>query len=149
MPGKHPRKARVLDIDPDGKAAEIEFAEEYDELVIADYGLIGLGEATASEAAGAEVDPTPGRHPPLPEGPETIELPHRNPRNARVLRIDPDGKNAKIEFVDQHGKRVVGVYARSGWNWPPAAERARVQEILDRPPRWIYGRHPKDPRWRQ
>ena len=48
MPGKHPRKARVLDIDPDGKTAEIEFAEEHDELVIGEYVLTGPCEATAS-----------------------------------------------------------------------------------------------------
>ena len=149
MSSKHPRKARVLDIDPDGKTAEIEFVEEHDELVIADYVLTGRSEATAAEEAGAEIDPTPGRHPPLPDGPETIELPHRNPRNARVLRIDPDGKNAKIEFVNLHGERVIGAYARAGWGWAPAAERARAQEVLDRPPIAIYGRHPKDPRWRQ
>ena len=118
-------------------------------MVIADYVLTGRSEATAAEEAGAEIDPTPGRHPPLPDGPETIELPHRNPRNARVLRIDPDGKNAKIEFVNLHGEQVIGVYARAGWGWAPAAERARAQEVLDRPPIAIYGRHPKDPRWRQ
>ncbi|MPZ33463.1 MAG: hypothetical protein GEV13_21140 [Rhodospirillales bacterium] len=149
MPHKTPRKARVLHIEPDGKFAEIEFAEEHNELVIADYVLTGLSEATASEAAGAEIDPTPGRHPPLPEGPETIELPHRNPRNARVLRIDPDGKNAKIEFVDRHGDRTIGTYVLAVWNWAPAAERARAQEGLDRPPIVTSGRHPKDPRWRQ
>ena len=100
MSSKHPRKARVLDIDPDGKTAEIEFVEEHDELVIADYVLTGRSEATAAEEAGAEIDPTPGRHPPLPDGPETIELPHRNPRNARVLRIDPDGKTLICSAVN-------------------------------------------------
>ena len=55
MPHKTPRKARVLDIDPDGKTAEIEFVEEHGELVIADHVLIGPCEATASEAAGAEI----------------------------------------------------------------------------------------------
>lgn len=149
MPSKHPRKARVLDIEPDGKTAEIEFVEELGELVIAEYVLTGLSEATASEAAGADIDPTPGRHPPLPEGPEAIDLAHRNPRNARVLRIDPDGKNAKIEFVDRRGDRTIGTYVLAVWGWAPAAERARAQEVLDRPPIAIYGRHPKDPRWRQ
>ena len=115
-----------------------------------DYVLTGRSEATAAEEAGAEIDPTPGRHPPLPDGPETIELPHRNPRNARVLRIDPDGKNAKIEFVNRHGERVDrGVCA-----WLAGAGRRQPNErglrkVLDRPPIAIYGRHPKDPRWRQ
>ena len=86
MTSRYPRKARVLDIDPDGKNAEIEFVEQHGELVIAGYVLMGPSEATAAEQAGAEIDPTPGRHLPPPEGPETIPLPHRNPRNARVLR---------------------------------------------------------------
>jgi hypothetical protein len=149
MTSRHPRKARVLHVEPDGKAAEIELVEERDELVIADYVLTERCEATESEAAGADIDATPGRHPPPPEGPETIRPPHRNPRNARVLRIDPDGKTAKIEFFDQHGERIIGEYARAGWGWAPAAFRARLQEGLDRPPTVIYGRHPKDPRWRQ
>ena len=149
MPHKTPRKARVLDIDPDGKTAEIEFVEQYGELVIADYVLTGPSEATTAEQAGTEVDPTPGRHLPPPHGPETIPLPHRNPRSARVLRIDPDGKTAKIEFFDQHGERVIGVFARGGWGWAPAADRAKVREAMYRPPIVIYGRHPKDPRRRQ
>ena len=149
MPGKHPRKARVLDIDPDGKTAEIEFAEEHDELVIGDYLLTGPCEATASEAAGAEIDPTPGRHPPLPEGPGAIDLTHRNPRNARVLMIDPDGKNAKIEFVGRHGDRTIGAYVLAVWGWAPAAIRAETQEMLNRPPLVIYGRRPSERIYRQ
>jgi hypothetical protein len=149
MTSRHPRKARVLHIDPDGKNAEIEFVEQHGELVIAGYVLMGPSEAMAAEQAGADIDPTPGRHPAPPIGPETIPLPHRNPRNARVLRIDPDGKTAKIEFVDQHGDRAIGAYFLAVWNWAPAALRARAQEGLDRPPIVIYGRHPKDPRWRQ
>ena len=149
MPHKTPRKARVLDIDPDGKTAEIEFVEQHHELVIGGYVMTGRSEATASEEAGAEIDPTPGRHLPLPDGPETIELPHRNPRNARVLRIDPDGKNAKIEFVDRHGDRTIGTYVLAVWGWAPAVIRARAEEAMYRPPIAIYGRHPKDPRWRQ
>jgi len=149
MPSSHPRKARVLDIDPDGKSVEIEFVEQHGELVVADYVLTGPSEATVAEQAGDEIDPTPGRHLPPPQGPEAIPLPHRNPRNARVLRIDPDGKTAKIEFFDPHGERSIGTYARAGWGWAPAPIRARAQEVLDRPPIVIYGRHPKDPRWRQ
>ena len=66
--------------------------------------------------------------------------------NARVLEIDPDGKTAEIEFVDQHGETVIGVYMLAGWSWAPAAERARAEEVLRRPPLVIYGRDPRNPR---
>ncbi len=150
MPKEDPRYARVLDIDPDGKSVEIEFVEQHGELVIGEYMMTGRGGAPATEETRVEDDvanrPNP---PPPPHGPERIDLPHRNPRQGLALWIDPDGKRAEVEFVDQYGERLIGAYALVGWGWAPAAFRARAQEGLDRPPIVTYGRHPKDPRWRQ
>jgi hypothetical protein len=147
---KKQRHARVLDIEPDGKAAEIEFVEQHGELVVAEYMMTGPGGTPATDETRAWDDPDADRYRlPPPDGPETIDLPHRNPREARVLWVDPEGKAAEIEFVDQNGERLIGAYRLIGWGWSPAADRAKIQEILDRPPIVIYGRHPKDPRWRQ
>ena len=147
---KKPRYARVLNIESDGKTAEIEFVEQHGELVIGEYMMTRTGGVPATDETMVEDDSANRPHPPPPpHGPETIDLPHRNPRKARALWIDPDGKNAEVEFVDENGTPQIGAYVLIGWGWAPAAFRARVQEVLDRPPIAIYGRHPKDPRWRQ
>lgn len=150
MPHKDPRHARVLDIDPDGKTAEIEFVEQHGELVVAEYATTGPGGTPATDETRAWDDPDTDRFRlPPPDGPGMIDLPYRNPRQARVIWVEPDGKHAEIEFVGEDGERRIGAYRLCGWGWPPAPLRARAQEILDRPPLVIYGRHPKDPRWRQ
>lgn len=70
-------------------------------------------------------------------------------KNGRVIRRNRSGDSVAIEFDDEHGERVIGEYMWVGWSWAPAAERARAEEVLRWPPIAIYGRHPKDPRWRQ
>src|SRR5215471_18282999 len=101
MPKGNPRYARVLNIEADGKTAEIEFVEQHGELVIGEYMMTGPGGVPANDETRVEDDPaTRPQPPPPPHGPETTDLPHRNPRQGRALWINLDGKNAEIQFVD-------------------------------------------------
>ena len=74
---------------------------------------------------------------------------YKIPKNGCVIRQFVTGSSAVIELDDEHGERVIREYVLDGWSWAPAAERARAEEVLRRPPIAIYGRHPKDPRRRQ
>jgi hypothetical protein len=129
---------------PHRQLGAIEFDDEHGDRVVGVY--MWTAWSWASAAIG-----TLGMVPKLPPRVlyEDIDVAAGAPNSPRVLSRSPNGKSAVIKFDDEHGEWVVGEYVLVGWDWAPAAERAKAEEILRKPPIAIYGRPPKDPRWRQ
>ena len=60
----------------------------------------------------------------------------------RVLRIENGGQYISAQFQMPDGEWVVGEYELVGWGYPPAAERAEFDKVLNAPPLVTYGRRP-------
>ena len=66
------------------------------------------------------------------------------PKNGRVLSLKRGtGANrerfyADIEWIDEEGYRVSGMFKIFGWNQPPRAVGEKMQAALSKPPKVLY-----------
>ena len=51
---------------------------------------------------------------------------------------DPEAVFLTVEWVDDEGYRVVGVFSLSGWKRPPRAIGEKMQAALSKPPKVLY-----------
>ena len=49
----------------------------------------------------------------------------------------------RVEWVDDEGYRVVGMFSQYGWAQPPRAVGEKMQAALSKPPLVVYHRHPR------
>ena len=71
------------------------------------------------------------------------------PKNGRVTSLKQGtGANremfyADIEWIDEEGYRVSGMFKLFGWNQCPRAIGEKMQAALSKPPLVVYHRHPR------
>ena len=62
------------------------------------------------------------------------------PKLGRVIRREyPDGEYfASIEWIDEEGYRVSGIFRLCGWNQMPRAIGEAMQKRISNPPKVLY-----------
>jgi hypothetical protein len=72
------------------------------------------------------------------------------PKNGRVVSLvrgtkqERDIYYASIEWIDDEGYRVSGMFKLFGWNQMPRALGEKMQKRLSKPPKVLYHGHPRD-----
>jgi hypothetical protein len=56
---------------------------------------------------------------------------------------DPDTYYVDVEWVDDEGYRVVGMFSQFGWAAPPRAVGEKMQAALSKPPKVLYHLGPR------
>ena len=51
-------------------------------------------------------------------------------RYHKVLENENNGKYLDVQYVDETGEVVVGVFRRIGWGWAPSKERAETADMV-------------------
>jgi hypothetical protein len=68
------------------------------------------------------------------------------PKLGRVILREHDAKSdtyyVDVEWIDDEGYRVVGMFSQFGWKQPPRAFGEKMQAALSKPPKVLYGRRP-------
>jgi hypothetical protein len=72
------------------------------------------------------------------------------PKNGRVVSLERGTKQerdiyyADIEWIDEEGYRVSGMFKLFGWNQCPRALGEKMQKRLSKPPKVLYHRRPRE-----
>jgi hypothetical protein len=56
---------------------------------------------------------------------------------------DPEDVFLDVEWIDDEGYRVSGMFKLFGWNQCPRAIGEKMQAALSKPPLVVYHRHPR------
>jgi hypothetical protein len=67
-------------------------------------------------------------------------IPNLGRVTSRELGSDSETWFVSVEWVDEEGYRVSGMFKQFGWNAPPGAVGEKLQATLNRPPIATYGR---------